>query len=329
MSDRTHGTHRVRGGSAKALTVRKSGRVAIVGRSNAGKSTLLNAVLEMPLAIVSPMPQTTRDQLLGVVRHQDAEIGFLDTPGLHRARTRLGREMNRSAKLAARDADVIVYLVGLARQAKFPLAPHPADLALMAQLPEGVPLILAVNKIDLVRDKSQLLPLLAAFEQARPGMTIIPISARAIDGVHPLLDEIAKLLKKGEACYGADDVTDKPMRYFAAEYVREAVLAACREEVPHALAVTIDEFLEPVGKAVVRIVATLHVEREGQKRILIGKKGEMMKRVGSAARARIEELLGRQVHLELWVRVSERWRESPELLADFGLVALRTSGDAP
>ena len=312
-----------------SVPVRRSGTVAIVGRSNAGKSTLLNAALELPLAIVSRMPQTTRDRLLGVVRHGGAEIGFLDTPGLHRARTRLGREMNRSARIAARDADVIVYVVALATPTKKVFAPHPGDLELLLQLPSELPLILVLNKVDLVRDKARLLPLIEAYGSARPGCTIVPISARTTDGVHALLDEVAKQLKKGSARFAADDVTDKPMRYFAAEYVREAVLSACSQEVPHSVAVTIDEYLEPPDGGVVKISATLHVEREGQKRILIGTKGEMMKRIGTAARARIEGLIGAQVHLQLWVRISEGWRDRPELLLDFGLATARRDGDAP
>ncbi|HZO16757.1 MAG TPA: GTPase Era [Polyangiaceae bacterium] len=290
----------------------RAGTVALVGRSNVGKSTLLNAALELPLAIVSRTPQTTRDRLLGIVRHGDAEIGLLDTPGLHHAKTPLGRAMNRAARTAAREADVLVMVVAVAKAAD--LAPHPEDLKLLRQLPSERPIVLVINKIDRVRDKRALLPLLDAYSRAHELAAIVPISALREDGVTRMLDEVARLLPEQGPLHEPDAITDRPMRWFAAEYVRESILEATSQEVPHAVAVTIDAFVEEENATVIE--ASIHVERDGQKAILIGERGQMLKRIGTRARHRIEELLGRQVQLELWVRVTKNWRQRPELLAD-------------
>ncbi|HRI70607.1 MAG TPA: GTPase Era, partial [Polyangium sp.] len=309
----------------------RSGTVAIIGRPNVGKSTMLNAALEQPLAIVSPTPQTTRNALLGVVHHGSAEIAFLDTPGLHRPRTQLGRIMNEAARDAARRADVVVFVTDIAprpaaRSAKDnpdreppPLVPHPGDLVLFADLADNRPALLVVNKVDLVRDKQRLLPLLEAYGRAYSFTSIIPISAQREDGVAIILDEVAKLVPEGPWRHEADDVTDKPSRYFAAEYVREQILQATEDEVPHATTVTIERYVEPRAPGLaVQIDATIHVERPGQKKILIGAGGSMLKRVGIAARKRIEELVGEKVVLRLWVRVTPDWRESVARLDELG-----------
>lgn len=306
----------------KDAGVARAGTVAIVGRSNVGKSTLLNAALELPLAVVSRRPQTTRTPLLGIVRHAGAEIGFLDTPGLHKADSRLGREMNRSARDAMRDADVVLFVVALPPKSKGEIRPHPGDLSLLEQLPAERPVVLVINKIDLIRDKRLMLPLLAKLGEAHDFAAVVPVSALSVDGVGLVLDEVARLLPEGGARYEEDALTDRPMRHFAAEYVREAILRATAQEVPHAVAVTVDEYVEPSREGeVTRISATIHVEREGQKRILVGEKGSMLKRIGIEARQRIETLIGGQVHLALWVRVTSGWRERTESLADFGLLA--------
>ncbi|MBM4377016.1 MAG: GTPase Era [Deltaproteobacteria bacterium] len=315
-------------------SVVRAGTVAIIGRSNVGKSTLLNAALELPLAVVSRRPQTTRTPLLGIVRHGDAEIGFLDTPGLHKAESRLGREMNRSARDAVRDADVILFVIALPPTVKGDVRPHPGDLALLRDLPSDKPVVLVVNKIDTLRDKRLMLPLLSTLSQSfadsggsestaeRRFAAVVPVSARTVDGVDRVLEEVARVLPEGGPRHDEDALTDRPMRHFAAEYVREAILRATSDEVPHAVAVTIDEYIEPSREGeVTRVSATIHVEREGQKRILIGEKGAMLKRIGIEARARIEALVGSQLHLALWVRVTEDWRERTESLADFGLLA--------
>jgi GTP-binding protein Era len=311
--------------------VRRSGRVALIGRPNVGKSTLLNAALEQPLAIVSPVPQTTRDAILGVIHRGEAEIALLDTPGFHKPRTELGRAMNNAAREAARSADVIVFVTDLPEPKKLPAkgdstrpresiprGPHPGDLTLLADLPAEVPVLLVVNKVDRLRDKPQMLPLLEALGAVRPFASVIPISARKADGVERVLDEVAKLCPEGEWRFGEDDITDKPTRFFAAEYVREQILRATEAEVPHAAAVAIERYLEPPAGGVVHIDATIHVERQGQKKILIGAGAEMLKRIGTQARRRIEELIGRQVNLKLWVRVTPDWRQSGAKLEELG-----------
>nr|WP_275939162.1 GTPase Era [Polyangium spumosum] len=308
----------------------RSGTVALIGRPNVGKSTLLNAALQQPLSIVSKTPQTTRDALLGVVHHGSAEIALLDTPGLHRPRTQLGRAMNEAARDAARRADVVVFVTDVSpRPVKRkedgtpieprPLLPHPGDLVLLSDLAPDRPALLVVNKVDLLRDKRHLLPLLEAYGKVRDFDAIVPVSAQREDGITRVLDEVARFLPEGPFRYGVDDVTDKPARYFAAEYVREQILRATQDEVPHASAVSVDRYVEPraPGQAV-QIDATIHVERQGQKRILIGAGGAMMKRIGIAARERIEELVGGKVVLRLWVRVTPDWRESLPRLEELG-----------
>jgi GTP-binding protein Era len=305
----------------ESMPIERAGRVALFGRSNVGKSTLLNAALEMPLAIVSRRPQTTRDPLLGLVRHAGAEIGFVDTPGLHEAHDRLGTEMNRAAQGAARTADVIVLVIAVPPKAKGALRMHPGDKTLAERLPEGIPAVLVINKIDLLRDKGALLPLMAAYGELRNFDATVPISALRSNGIQLVLDEVARLLPERAPEHAPDAVTDRPMRYFASEYVREQILLATSEEVPHAVAISIDGYTEPAGPGTIRIDATIHVERDGQKRIIIGTKGDMLKRIGTQARARIEALVGQQVNLQLHVRVTKRWREDPSALLDFGLVA--------
>jgi GTPase len=340
-------TRSARGGSAsatrqrrrpeKALRARRAGTVALVGRPNVGKSTLLNAALQHPLAIVSPTPQTTRDALLGVARHCGAEIAFLDTPGLHRPRTELGRVMNHAAREALRRADAIVFVTDVpdrkhTRPARRrpagagpskppeapPLLPHPGDLTLLADLGSTAPVVLVVNKIDRLRNKAELLPLLDALGRVRELAAVVPVSALREDGVDRMLDEVVRLLPEGDFRFGEDDLTDRPARFFAGEYVREQILCATEAEVPHAAAVVIDQFIEPPGDRALQIDATIHVERSGQKKIIIGRGGEMLKRIGTAARMRIEELTGRPVNLKLWVRVTPSWRESPRDLTELG-----------
>ncbi|MFP6686112.1 MAG: GTPase Era [Polyangiaceae bacterium] len=290
-----------------------------MGRSNVGKSTLLNAALDLPLAIVSHKPQTTRDRLLGVVRHGCAEIGLLDTPGFHRASNRLGREMNRAANIGMRDADVIAFVIGLPKTAKASLKAHRGDLELLANVPDGVPVVLVINKIDRLPDKPKLLPLIEAFSEAREFAAVVPISALRQNGIQRVLDEVARLLPEGQPVFEKDQLTNRPTRYFVAEYIREPILQATHQEVPHASAVTIERFVEaPDGGALV-IHATIHVERSTQKKIMIGKKGDMLKRIGTKARLRLEQLVERKVHLQLWVRVSKDWRQRADQLASFGL----------
>jgi GTPase len=291
----------------------RSGTVAIVGRPNVGKSTLLNAALGQSLAIVSPVPQTTRNRILGIVRRPGAEIALLDTPGIHKPYSRLGRTLNQTAREATGDADAVLYVTTGGPKATV----HPGDRTLLADVGEGVPTVLVLNQVDRVKDKAVLLPLLAELGTLRDFAAVVPISALHHDGVDLVLDEVAKVLPCGPARFDEDTVTDRPVRFFAGEFVREQILLSTREEIPHAVAVEVTSFEEKPNAVIIE--ATIHVERDGQKRILIGKGGEKLKSVGTLARGRIEELLEKKVHLTLWVRVTAGWTESESALADLGL----------
>jgi GTP-binding protein Era len=292
--------------------------VAIVGRANVGKSTFLNAALREPLAIVSPRPQTTRSNLLGVVNRKDAQLAFLDTPGLHKPRSELGRRMNAAALEAARLADILLFMtdVNVEGSRGKPLALAREDSELLARLPERTPAVAAVNKVDLCRDKSRVLPLLVELEKARAFAAIVPISLRDERDAPRVLDALVALAPEGEPGHSNETLTDRPTAYFAAEYVRESVLHATRAEVPHAVAVSIDEFSDAPELA--RIRATLHVEKPGQRKIVVGTGGATIRDIGIQARKRIEALIERKVHLELFVRVTPRWRDAPRMLAELG-----------
>jgi GTP-binding protein Era len=285
-----------------------------------GKSTLLNAALAHPLSIVSPTPQTTRDAILGVVHHGTAEIALVDTPGLHRPRNELGRAMNDAAREAARTADVVVFVAEVPER-KGPGAPtpHPGDLTLLADVAADRATILVINKVDRAKDKTALFPLIEAYAKARDFAAVVPISALRAADARRVLDEVAKLLPEGPWRRSPDDLTDRPVRFFAAEYVREQILRATQAEVPHAVAIAIDRFVEPAtAGGVVHVDATICVERAGQKRILIGTAGAMLKEIGTKARLRIQELTGRKVNLKLWVRVEPAWRNERTRLEELG-----------
>jgi GTP-binding protein Era len=297
------------------------GTVAIVGRTNVGKSTFLNAALGEPLAIVSPRPQTTRDALLGVVHREEAQIAFVDTPGLHRPHTELGRRMNATARGTARSTDVVVLMTDVSsltssreQAEKEPLLAE--DRELIAEISSNATAVAVINKIDLLKDKSRLLHLLAALGETRDFAALVPISAKSADGVDRVLDEVANLLPEGPAGYDATTLTDKPTTFFVREYVREQVLIATEGEVPHAVAVSVEEVSETAKVVIVK--ATIHVEKDGQRAILVGHGGAKIKEIGIGARKRLEELVGRKVHIELFVRVTARWKSVPRQLAELG-----------
>jgi GTPase len=295
------------------------GTIAIVGRANVGKSTFLNAALGQPLAIVSPLPQTTRDALLGIVTHGDAQLAFLDTPGLHRAKTELGRRMNATANEAARAADAVLFVTDTGRPSGRPrdaVTPDPQDLDLLRRLPPKSRVLAAVNKVDLVKAKEKMLPLLVGLSEARELEAVVPVSFRKEADVKRVLDLLGPLVPEGAPGYEEDTLTDRPSSYFAREYVREAVLSSARGEVPHAVAVSLDEYDE--APKTVRIQATIHVEKVGQRKILVGHGGEKLKEIGTRARKRIEALIERPVFLGLFVRVTPRWKSMPRQLAELG-----------
>ncbi len=302
------------------------GRVALIGRSNVGKSTLLNTALDEPLAIVSPLPQTTRTSLLGLVNRGDDQIAFLDTPGVHQPRTELGRLMNSAALESLRQADVTLFVTDVSvvlypaphsrRSKPQAIAPLAEDLELLAQCGTDTKTLLVINKVDLVANKQRLLPLLTAWQERHPFVAILPVSCQSPADVERIIDATISVLPEGEPEYPKDDLTDRPTRYFVAEYVREQVLLLTRKEVPHAVAVSVDTYHE--SEKLVSIAVTLHVEKDGQRRILIGRGGSGVRSIGTQARIRISELVGKKVHLELFVKTNPRWKSIPRQLAELG-----------
>lgn len=293
---------------------RRAGTVALVGRPNVGKSTLMNALLGERLTITSAKPQTTRDRIAGILTNDSEQFVFLDTPGIHAARTKLGARMNAVAEEAARDADVVVFLCELGESPSPEMARE--DLAILQRVPEGKKIVLVLNKVDRVKDKSVLFPVLEGLAKVRDFAAIVPLSARKVDGGARVLAEVGPLLPEGEFLYPEDEISDKPVRFFVAEYVREQVLKHTRNEVPHGVAVEVESFDE--GLRVPRIQVVLHVDKESHKAIVLGEKGQLMKEIGTGARARVEELVGRQVHLAVHVRVTAGWYENDARLNELG-----------
>lgn len=292
----------------------KFGTVAIIGRSNVGKSTLLNCLLGEKISIVSSKPQTTRTRILGVVHTEGAQIAFLDTPGLHKPEHLLNRRMIRTAVEALEEADLLYMLMDATS------APGSGDMAAIKYMKEALdkrprPVILVVTKIDLV-NKQKLLPTLERYAKLFAWTEIVPVSAQVNDNIKRLLAVTVPYLSPGEGGYGEDMVTDQTMRTLAAEMIREKVLLETEEEVPHAVAVEIDEFIEE-GK-LARIHASIFVERETQKAILIGKQGERLKSIGTQARVDMERLFDMKVFLKLWVKVKKAWREDEQALVELG-----------
>lgn len=308
----------------------RCGSVSIVGRTNVGKSTFLNAALGQPLAITSSRPQTTRDLLLGVVHRQDAQIAFVDTPGLHRPRTELGRRMNASAVDSARSSDAALFMVearGIEKRIKLRALPQgskdrleslllPDDQRLLQIIPKDIPTLVAINKVDLLKDKTALLPLMQEVSDLPGVVAVLPVSVKHPAGAEAILNALIPFLPEQDAPYDAEHLTDRPTTFFAREYIREQIMRATDREVPHAVAVTIDSFKTEDTKT--RISATIHVEKAGQRGILLGTRGAKIKEIGIAARERIEELLQCHVRLDLFVRVSERWKDMPRQLSELG-----------
>lgn len=291
----------------------KSGYVALVGRPNVGKSTLLNALAGEDVSIATSKPETTRERISAVVTRDGAQVIFVDTPGIHRPHAELGRFMVREAREAAEDADAVVLVadasegeVGISRDA-------PVFEAL-----DGLtrPVILALNKVDRVRPKTVLLPLIEAYNKARHFDAVVPVIAARGDGIDRIFQECAERMPEGEPLFPPDALTDRPERYLAAERIREAVILETEQEVPYVSAVEIERFDETNPTLV--IAATIHVERPGQKKIVIGAGGEKIRAIGERARHSIERMLGRKVFLELWVKVTPGWTRSPEALRRLG-----------
>jgi GTPase len=292
----------------KQKSKKRAGFVTIIGRPNAGKSTLLNRFVGQKVAIVTSKPQTTRNRIQGIVTRPQGQIVFVDTPNLHEASTALNRQMMREVAAALEGIDVLLMMVDASRT-----LPHADSLLLDKGQRFGGKTILALNKIDLV-PKPKLLPLLDVFSKAFPFAALVPISAKKGNGCQQLLEEILKELPEGEPFFPEDQITDQPERFLVGEIIREKAIDLTYHEVPHALAVVIDQFEE--SPKLLRIHATLQVERDSQKKILIGHKGEMLKKIGTAARKELEALLDTKIFLAMFVKVVPDWRENPQKVRD-------------
>jgi len=288
----------------------KSGFITVVGRPNVGKSTLINALVGEKIAAVSEKPNTTRNRILGIRTLADAQLIFLDTPGIHKAKGNLGKAMVHTAMSAVQEADVILMMIEVKESF------GRGDTFIIESLPKSA--ILVINKIDTIK-KNEILPILQSSKEFEGKFKeIIPISAVNADGTRELLDTIVKYLPEGPRYFPEDMITDQPERFIAAEFIREKIFTLTQQEIPYQTAVVIEEFEEVPEKNLVNISAVIYVERINHKGILIGKKGAMLKEIGSLARADIERILGTKVYLELWVKVKERWSQRDNLIREFG-----------
>jgi GTP-binding protein Era len=300
----------------------RSGFVCILGRPNAGKSTLLNALVGEKLAIISPKPQTTRNRIQGIVHvpkgaladlaksarpgapaPHGAQIVLIDTPGVHKPDSSLGRKMMVEVREALEGCDLVFVIMDVTHKL------DPRDqFALDLVKQSGTKAFLLLNKIDLIREKSRLLPLIEEYRKLYDFAEVIPISALKRSGLNLLLELVIKALPAGPAYFPEDQITDQPARFMAAEIIREQILLNTKDEIPYATTVLVDSFEE--GAKLARIAATIYCEREGQKGILVGKGGQMLKKIGTAARVQMERMLGTKVFLELYVKVEPGWRDS-------------------
>ncbi len=295
-------------------TEHRCGVVAIAGRPNVGKSTLLNALLRAKVAIVTPKPQTTRDRILGILSRPGYQMLFQDTPGIHVPHKALNRAMLESAIATLKDSDVIVFVTDAIEKPNGPLR----DRVALERLHDArKPVILVLNKIDTVAHL-KLLPVIDAYRKEFEWQAIIPVSALKRDGLDLLEREIAGCLPVGPSMYPDDELSDRSLRFMAAEAIREQVMLATREEVPYSTAVTIDGFEEPNPPAAVVVTATIHVERDSQKGIIIGHGGSMLKQIGTEARKAIQTLVERKVMLKLHVRVDSDWSETDKGIRKMG-----------
>lgn len=288
----------------------RSGFISVVGRPNVGKSTLVNAIIGEKISAVSDKPNTTRNRILGIKTLSDAQMIFLDTPGIHKARGKLGKAMVHTAMSAVREADVILMMI----EVNEPFGR--GDRFIVESLPK--PAILVINKIDKIK-KGEILGIIEeSTRHAGKFLDVVPISAANADGITELLEVIKNYLPPGPKYFPDDMITDQPERFLAAEFIREKIFNLTHQEIPYKTAVSIEEFVEVPEKELIHISAVIYVERSNHKGIIIGKGGEMLKEIGSLARADIERVLGSKVFLELWVKVSESWTDRENLIRDFG-----------
>lgn len=290
----------------------KSGFVTLIGRPNVGKSTLMNQIIGQKIAITSSKPQTTRNRIQTVYTQEDGQIIFLDTPGIHKAKNKLGEYMVTVAERTLNEVDVVLWLVepttfiGAGEQ-------HIAETLQRVK----TPVILVINKIDTVK-KEELLPVMAAYQKLVKFAEIVPVSAMNGENKENLIDVIFRYLQEGPQFYDEDTITDQPERQIAAELIREKALRLLNDEIPHGIAVSIERMRERKGGNIMDIEATIVCERDSHKGIIIGKKGAMLKEIGMKARTEIENLLDQKVNLQLWVKVRKDWRDSDMFLKNYG-----------
>lgn len=297
----------------KTIPEEKSAFLAIVGRPNVGKSSLMNRLLGQKVAIVSSKPQTTRTRIMGVLTEQEQQLVFLDTPGLLKPRDRLGNYMVQSVASSVAGVDAAV----LVAEAGTPV--FPADLDLTARFQnQHLPAVLCINKIDLLEDKSLLMPQIAAFQKQYPFTAVVPVSARTGDGVDDLKAELKKLSQPGGHLFPDDTLTDQPERVLAGEFVREKMLRRLNKEVPHGVAVVVKRLQERADGSCIDIEAEIYCERDSHKGIIIGKGGAMLKKIGTDARRELESFYGVKVNLQLQVLVKPNWRNKEAALRSFG-----------
>ena len=288
----------------------KSGFISIMGRPNAGKSTLLNAVLGEKIAAVSSKPQTTRTQIMGVLTHDDCQFVFVDTPGIHKPKNKLGKFMMKEVEAGSDEADVVLYIVD-ASVFNFERETDVLDTI------KSDNIILVINKTDKV-EKENILPIIAQLSEHRKFIEIMPISALKKDGLETLLEIIKEKLPEGPKFFPDDTLTDQPEKQIAAEFIREKLMRNLNDEIPFGIAVTTDLMKYDEEKDLTKISATIYCERDSHKAIIIGKKGEMLKKIGSQARYDLEKFTHSKVFLELWVKVKDKWRNSDMMLKNFG-----------
>jgi len=292
----------------------RSGFIGVIGRPNVGKSTLFNAIIGEKISITANKPQTTRNKITGIKNLPGAQLIFLDTPGIHKATTPMNRIMVKTAKDTFGDADILLMLVDAHS------AVHPQDMFLIEALAGiKIPVFLVINKIDLI-EKQLLLPLIDKFRTLYNYKEIIPVSAIKGEGIERLLEMIKNNLPEGPQYFAEEEFTDASERFIAAEFIREQIMLLTAQEIPYATAVEIDSFKEDEAKNLIRISATITVEKDSQKAIMIGKKGLMLKKIGTQARLEMEKLFGAKVFLKLFVRVRKDWTSSEKMLEEFGLI---------
>jgi len=289
----------------------RSGFAAIVGRPNVGKSTLLNRFIGLKLAITSHKPQTTRHSIVGIKTRDDGQIVFVDTPGIHRRGSQaMNRYLNRTAKTVLSDVDVLLFVVQAG------VFNREDKLVLKTVIESKTPVMLVINKIDLLEDKEALLPYIAELKEMHSFLNVMLVSAKSGKQVEDLENRVLEALPEGEKIYPEDQLTDRSERFFAAELIREQLTRHYHQELPYATTVEIESFSEE--EKLYRINALIWVERKGQKAILIGNKGEAMKKVGTLARKAMEKFLGKKVYLQLWVKVRESWSDDEKALSKLG-----------